>query len=101
MKHVPNKQAMGYFMYAMVETRPNITKSLGDLKSIYARTHIRSMGKWSNTSWDTCKELKNIGFITLEYKMNLIVKQSLVGLMIYTRVVIEIFNDQQLASCSF
>jgi hypothetical protein len=42
MKHVPYKQAMSYFMYTMVGTRPNTTTFVGDLKSIYARTHIRT-----------------------------------------------------------
>jgi len=45
MKHVPHKQAMGYFMYMMVGIRPNIITFVGDLKSIYARTHIRT---WEN-----------------------------------------------------
>jgi hypothetical protein len=39
---VPYKEAMCYFMYVMVGTRPNITTFVGDLKSIYARTHIRT-----------------------------------------------------------
>jgi hypothetical protein len=42
MKHVSYKQAMGYFIYAMVGTRPNITTFVGDLKSIHARTHIKT-----------------------------------------------------------
>jgi hypothetical protein len=42
MKHVPYKQAMGYFMYTMIGTRPNINTFVGDLKSIYARTHIKT-----------------------------------------------------------
>ncbi len=39
---MPYKQAMGYFMYTVVGTRPNIIIFVGDLKSIYARTHIRT-----------------------------------------------------------